>query len=467
MTIASEIQRIKTNIANAYTNAESKGATLPEVQNSDNLATCINSISGGGIQYTGNLNFVPIGNCKVDANGIMTDGGFALDCMYNSDSLKNGDQGSYLNYYFPKYANIAVRVRFKPNELNKTQVITGTRTNNNGVSSTYMYYGVSFILNSDNNTITAVTSSGTTITGTLTTSATTEDFVDVFLVGYYPSGWQLQMFQTTDLMQTWTAISSLVSGKIGVDIDDVIGKKLSEISFGEGYYSGYKFKFNGEIDTLNTGIYRMYGSEAIVAKYPIAQNSAVIVYTDNPTNTTLSITDNVASGFSSNPLACICCTKVFAPNFGDNWERGVKITTGSDITTEQWIFGATSDYQGYGLAIKDGKLKHFICGWGSTSWSTGVGSIDLSINTDYYIKTTSEYHPDGTGWYVLTTFISTDGITWQQDYTFTVSGGAPIAPQNTIIGMYATFDIPFLGSIDLAETYWSINGSEVWRGADV
>jgi len=47
MTIASEIQRIKTNIASAYTACDSKGATMPATQNSANLATTINSISGG------------------------------------------------------------------------------------------------------------------------------------------------------------------------------------------------------------------------------------------------------------------------------------------------------------------------------------------------------------------------------------------------------------------------------------
>lgn len=48
MTIASEIQRIKTNIENAYTSCENKGATIPEIQNSANLATCINSIVNEG-----------------------------------------------------------------------------------------------------------------------------------------------------------------------------------------------------------------------------------------------------------------------------------------------------------------------------------------------------------------------------------------------------------------------------------
>ena len=47
MSISSEIQRIQTNIANAYTVAGNKGATIPQSQNSANLATAINSISNG------------------------------------------------------------------------------------------------------------------------------------------------------------------------------------------------------------------------------------------------------------------------------------------------------------------------------------------------------------------------------------------------------------------------------------
>lgn len=55
MTIASEITRIKTNIENTYAKAEEKGATMPEVLNSDALAECIESIpkssGGGGNEY--------------------------------------------------------------------------------------------------------------------------------------------------------------------------------------------------------------------------------------------------------------------------------------------------------------------------------------------------------------------------------------------------------------------------------
>ena len=52
MSIASEIQRIKTNIANAYTSASNKGATLPATQNSSNLASTIDTIQTGGTPTT-------------------------------------------------------------------------------------------------------------------------------------------------------------------------------------------------------------------------------------------------------------------------------------------------------------------------------------------------------------------------------------------------------------------------------
>lgn len=56
MTIATEITRIKTNIQNAYTKAEEKGATIPSVKNSANLASCIESITTGGSSSGDNSN---------------------------------------------------------------------------------------------------------------------------------------------------------------------------------------------------------------------------------------------------------------------------------------------------------------------------------------------------------------------------------------------------------------------------
>lgn len=47
MAVSDQIERIKTNIANAYTTAETMGATMPEVQNSENLSATIGTITGG------------------------------------------------------------------------------------------------------------------------------------------------------------------------------------------------------------------------------------------------------------------------------------------------------------------------------------------------------------------------------------------------------------------------------------
>ena len=48
MSVETQIERIKTNISNAYASAEAKGATIPEVKNSENLASCVDSITTGG-----------------------------------------------------------------------------------------------------------------------------------------------------------------------------------------------------------------------------------------------------------------------------------------------------------------------------------------------------------------------------------------------------------------------------------
>lgn len=47
MAVSDQIERIKTNIANAYATAETMGATMPETQNSENLSATIGTITGG------------------------------------------------------------------------------------------------------------------------------------------------------------------------------------------------------------------------------------------------------------------------------------------------------------------------------------------------------------------------------------------------------------------------------------
>lgn len=48
MSIGTEIRKLNTNLINSYSACSNKGATMPDNQNFDNLAMCIDSISSGG-----------------------------------------------------------------------------------------------------------------------------------------------------------------------------------------------------------------------------------------------------------------------------------------------------------------------------------------------------------------------------------------------------------------------------------
>ena len=104
MSVADQINRIKTNIASTYTAAQSKGATMPQTQNSDNLAACVQSITtgggGGGTQFgltisdvlgtvddTGAVSRTTISNA-LDFSGITSFTNYALSgkFMYSSFS---------------------------------------------------------------------------------------------------------------------------------------------------------------------------------------------------------------------------------------------------------------------------------------------------------------------------------------------------------------------------------------------
>lgn len=111
MSIETEITRINNNIAAAYTAASGKGATLPETENSANLATCIGSISGGG-----GSKYALLDRVKDDSNneigtvsGFFTDSNnveYAVVCL-DATYRKNSAQWTSIqsNVTMPVYAD--------------------------------------------------------------------------------------------------------------------------------------------------------------------------------------------------------------------------------------------------------------------------------------------------------------------------------------------------------------------------
>lgn len=89
MAIADEIQRIKTNIANAYTELENKGATIPSDKNSNNLASTITTITGSGSGGGGDASINGKIEQKTIASGNVAKGDFVVATEQTLISMSN------------------------------------------------------------------------------------------------------------------------------------------------------------------------------------------------------------------------------------------------------------------------------------------------------------------------------------------------------------------------------------------
>ena len=66
MSIATSLQKLETDITNAYSAINTKGGTIPSNKNTNNLSTAISSIpSGGGSTPTGTINITQNGTYDV------------------------------------------------------------------------------------------------------------------------------------------------------------------------------------------------------------------------------------------------------------------------------------------------------------------------------------------------------------------------------------------------------------------
>lgn len=97
MSISSEISRISGNVADAYTAANAKGATMPVTQNSDNLASTIATIQTGGtpayqmfsrVKDDNNNDVGIVVGYHIDANGNK----YAVVCLNAADRKGGGVQ---------------------------------------------------------------------------------------------------------------------------------------------------------------------------------------------------------------------------------------------------------------------------------------------------------------------------------------------------------------------------------------
>lgn len=116
MSIASEITKAQTNLANSYTACQNKGATMPQSQNFDNLATCIGSITGGAtgryqlhdrIKSDSNVEVGMVSGFFLDANNTE----YAIVCLDAQYRLASGQycsNNSATVTNLPAYTNLTL-----------------------------------------------------------------------------------------------------------------------------------------------------------------------------------------------------------------------------------------------------------------------------------------------------------------------------------------------------------------------
>lgn len=171
----------------------------------------------------------------------------------------------------------------------------------------------------------------------------------------------------------------------------------------------------------------------------------------------------IASGFSTRNAIKI--SKFI--DFSNSWEMNFKITTGSDVTTRQKLNGCldNADFLFPTIELsRSGYSQRFMLCISSTgsSWditSDAVGTYQIQPNKTYWVRfgwTGSTYYLD----------YSLNGKDYTRDIT--VNSSLPVYNSNKYMGigndLYTGYSqVPFLGEIDLLETYIKSNNNVWWR----
>lgn len=172
--------------------------------------------------------------------------------------------------------------------------------------------------------------------------------------------------------------------------------------------------------------------------------------------------NGVFSGFSA--ANYITLTKTFNPG-SYPWGMVWVFTTGSNISTQQTIFSKNA--YSIILSVMNSKFVLSISANG-TSWDIAnnkLSTYTVLANTKYALKCAW----DGTNYTLSYAVLAADtdigDVEFIQD--FAIANTTPLYFDTTTnnIGLHSssTYDYPFLGSIDLNESYININGEQWWK----
>lgn len=302
------------------------------------------------------------------------------------------------------------------------------------------------VINSRDNVVFYCSSSYTYIALAQTNSGyipLTYDLSEIsFNSSYQNINWKaLDLGNITADTQTGTAAENIASGATGlVNVGAVINPNSITATNNTG-------------STVNSGdkvwINENSNGHALVNYYSSVPNFDVI---GSPT-----ITNGVASGFSSSNYLRI--PQIFNP--GNNaLEINLRFTTGSSISTNQCIFGQIDSFGSgknsiYCLIYNDTNTD-LILGLSSNGSSYDIANglsliSSIQANTEYNVKITYDNTSNEYKFYV------------NNEQVGNAVSGNPIYNNSTLIfGNERAASSPFLGSIDLNETYIKIDGAGWW-----
>ena len=265
--------------------------------------------------------------------------------------------------------------------------------------------------------------------------------------------------------------SEQIINRLGFNLGDIIQKDHIlnfEESEGLALLGTYVYK-NGVAGSR-------YGYPDFYDKYVGEYNNSSITKTYLKSNVTLvgSLTNNqgILSGFSTSNYARIPQTFTPASN---PWEYCFEFTTGSDVTTTQIVTGDKNYYYsgsyaqrwGVFIEVREGEIQ-FICYKGTANSSANPAFIQITTN----VATNTRYKVRGvfTGT-AYEMYLSTNGGVEVLIDSIASTTLVTISGENPYIGAdYSGHESkiynPFIGTIDLKESYININGSRFWSGAD-
>lgn len=402
-----------------------KGKDLPDHQPHENFIACL---AQSGSTYSATIqkynNFIVVGNPYIDENlGVLV----TQKAGYIHQSISN--VGSVWDIYLKITT---------PDTMTGGQQILTVGTQNSEYKNALIFMdnaGTSIYAKTSNDGSTNVLTATTAITPNTT-----------YWLKIGCDGTNTYFKISTDEFTTETTVGTVAAVTTIPDTSLFIGYGVNYTS--KGYFGGVIDLTQTYLDVNNSTVWKPLNTSLTPTNYKL--NNFNVIGAPS-----IDYYTGKVSSFSTSKYLTLPSN--FAPS-NNTWEMVWKISTGSNISAEQYVIGfgvpnSGGTIRGVRMCIKSSKTQFALSYDGSTLSASVDGTTTLSKNTDYEIKI--EFTGSAYNLYVNNVLDATISS------SSTISSGS----HNYIGVFYANnaFEKPFLGTINLSECYIKIGNSVWWQ----